>query len=367
MSSAIATRTGTRIGALDGWRGLVIVVMALDHANGFIAERKLAPELWAGPFPDYGGDWAAFLTRWVSHLAAPGFFFLMGAGVVLFARSRRAAGWSDSRIGVHLTVRGLLLIALQFLWENPAWTLGSPASDSTYVGVLFALGGCLVIAAWLTRVPSWLLVAVGVSVPILVEATLPSAGWVAHPPWQLMLLWPGFGGGWFSLYPIVPWLGVVLLGMAFGRAADRSTRLAFPLGAAAVVAFVIVRLLDGFGTVRPRQPGVMGFLNVVKYPPSLVFVLLTLGLGLLALSWFAGGGGAARMTTRLLATYGRVPLFFYLIHLYVYAQLGVWLPPTSLPVMYAWWLAGLAVLYPLCRWYGGFKARQPAGSVWRFL
>ena len=138
MKTALEGPAANRVRTLDIWRGLIIVVMALDHANGFIGRWKLAPEMWAGPYPDYQGDWPVFLTRWVTHLAAPGFFFLMGAGAVLFARSRERAGWSPGRVTFHLMARGSLLIALQFTLENAAWSHGNVISNVTYVGVLFA-------------------------------------------------------------------------------------------------------------------------------------------------------------------------------------------------------------------------------------
>jgi uncharacterized membrane protein len=367
------TQTGRRIRALDAWRGLIIVVMALDHANGFIAHGKLDPEMWTGPFPDYGGDWLAFVTRWVTHLAAPGFFFLMGAGAVLFAQSRERAGWSARRISTHIAIRGLLLMALQFTLENWAWRHGGALTAVTYIGVLFGLGGALVVAAAVVRVPAWWLAGGSVGLLIAVEITLPDTGFVARPVWQLMVLWPGFADGWWSLYPAVPWLGVAGLGMAYGRwlsrDRDRALRATLPLGLIAVAGFAAVRMLDGFGNLRPRQSGLMGLLNTVKYPPAITFLLMTLGLGLIAAWLFSVARVRRSPMSRVLNVYGSVPLFFYLAHLWLYAQMGLWIDRsgTSTGVMYFWWAAGLAVLYPACWAYGRFKASRPAGSLWRFL
>ena len=134
-----------RLTALDALRGLIIIVMALDHANGLVARAKLDPEMWTGMFPNYGAQGALFLTRFVTHLAAPGFFFLMGAGMVLFQVSRMQRGWPAIKVAGHFLVRGLLLILLQFMLENPAWALGGVIGETTYVGVLFALGAGMVI------------------------------------------------------------------------------------------------------------------------------------------------------------------------------------------------------------------------------
>lgn len=366
-----------RLAPLDAWRGLIMVLMALDHANALVARGKLDPEMWTTLFPDYRGDWLVFLTRWVTHLAAPGFFFLMGIGAILFARSRARAGWSQLRITTHLAARGALLIALQFLVENLAWGFGNAISGTTYVGVLYALGGSLIVASLLVRLnPAWL-VAGGASILVLSEVVLPgpTPGFVEYPLWKLLLLWPGLGDGVFVLYPVVPWLGVTLLGMAYGvwLAQDRSRAFAamLPIGAAALAGFVVVRLIDGFGNVLPRQTGdVIGVLNVVKYPPSIAFVLVTLGAGLVITWGFWRILERRPNSLRILIVYGRVPLFFYLAHLWLYAALGRLIDPDGIgsgPGLFLVWVMGLVVLYPACAWYGRFKQSRPTGSPWRFL
>ncbi len=143
-----------------------------------------------------------------------------------------------------------------------------------------------------------------------------------------------------------------------------------PLGLAAIGGFVVLRLIDGFGNVRERQTeDLIGFLNVVKYPPAITFVLMALGIGLVA-AWLFGLPSVSRSPIAgVLRTYGAVPLFFYIAHLWLYAQMGLWIDRsgTGIPIMYFWWFAGLAVLYPACWAYGRFKRSRPSGSLWRFL
>ena len=136
--------------ALDGLRGLIVVLMALDHANYFVAQHHSTGEHWGGAFPAYG-DAADFLTRLVTHPAAPGFSFLMGAGMALFAASRRSRGWSERAIVTHFLIRGLVLIGLQLTIVNLAWKSGPPAFPDIYQGVLIALGGGMILASALLR------------------------------------------------------------------------------------------------------------------------------------------------------------------------------------------------------------------------
>jgi uncharacterized membrane protein len=175
-------------------------------------------------------------------------------------------------------------------------------------------------------------------------------------------------------YPILPWLELVTFGILFGNwlvADERQTlERAWIIGAIFLIAFVAIRYLDGFGNIRPRMgDSWIDFLSVVKYPPSMAFTLMTMGINLILLSAFARIAGQAQSFIRLLAVFGRSPLLFYIIHLFLYAALGYLFTPhgTSIPAMYPYWLLGLAILFPLCWWYGRFKLRQPANSLWRFL
>jgi uncharacterized membrane protein len=185
---------------------------------------------------------------------------------------------------------------------------------------------------------------------------------------------PGGNARLWVNYPILPWLELVTFGMAFGhwvgddarRAFDRALR----LGAILMLTFLVLRALDGFGNLQPRAGDTwIDFLNVVKYPPSISFTLLTMGLNLAILGLLARAGERLRVALRPLSVVGRVPLFFYLGHLFLYAGLGTWLTPggTRIVQMYPYWLLGLLILYPLCVGYGWLKHRQPAHPIWSFV
>ncbi len=368
--------TSSRLLPVDALRGFVIVVMALDHANSLIAHGKLEPEMWADVFPNYRGDALAFLTRLVTHPAAPGFFFLMGAGMMLFAASRRQQGWSRGRIIRHFVVRGFLLVLLQFLVENPVWKMGQPPDPTLFFFVLYGLGGTMFLGTLLLYLPTLLLVGLSVLLIVLTGLLLPEArtGFIQYAPLLRLWLLPGYTPGMYAMYPFMPWLGVVGLGIAYGRWLKRdqeqSYRAALWLGVAGLLLFIPIRLLNGFGNIRPRQgDDWIAFLNVVKYPPSVAFLLLTLGVDMLLLGLFARVESVAKVGLQVLAVFGRTPLFFYLTHLYLYAYLGQWLDPKGIGLqrMYPYWLLGLAILFPLCWLYGRFKDSRSPGSVWRFL
>ncbi len=378
---ASALDAGTRsprLLPLDALRGFIIVVMALDHANGFIAHGKLELELWADQFPHYHGDVLTFFTRFVTHLAAPGFFFLLGTGMVLFAMFRRQQGWSNWRLMRHFAARGVLLIFFQLCVENVAWTIGQPSDSTAYVyfGVLYGLGGTMIIGALLLYLPTRWLAGLSTLLVVLTELLLPDArtGFIEYAPVLRLWLLPGYTPGMLVLYPVMPWLGVVGLGMAYGRWLKRDREQAYRgalwSGAAALLLFVPIRLLNGFGNIRPVQEnGWIAFLNVVKYPPSIAFLLLTLGGDLLLLGLFARVTAAAQVRLQLLAVFGRTPLFFYVTHLYLYGCMSQWIDPDSIdiPRMYPYWLLGLTMLFPLCWIYGRFKHSRPLDSPWRFL
>ena len=379
----------SRLASLDALRGLIIVLMAIDHARGFIARNHPA-EFWGSALPDYQGDWVAFLTRLVTHLCAPGFMYLMGAGAALFATSRTRAGWSPVRIAGQLALRGLVLIVVGQLLENTAAAFGSAGATRTVtyglrvpgapgpipliLGVLYGLGSALAVAAALVRLPPGVLVLLAGACVAATHTLTPDASRVgeAISPLLGMLVVPGFASPLLSIYPTIPWLAPTLLGVAFGRALEQDRRRAFSLitlaGVLCLVFFVVLRASGGLGSLQPIEAGWIGFLNVTKYPPSLTFLLLTLGANFVLLGGLelSGAGGSKWLVP--LRVFGSVPLFFFITHLWLYAAIGRFFPAgTTIPQMYPFWLAGLVLLYLPCRWYGELKRRRPASSLLRMF
>jgi uncharacterized membrane protein len=371
---------GTRLFAVDALRGLIIVVMALDHANIFIAHKHSPGEYWGSSFPIYY-DSFAFLTRFVTHIAAPGFFFLMGVGMLLFADSYQKRGKGKWALIGHFLIRGIVLIALQQLVVNRAWEIIFEGWSTIYIGVLFALGSTMIIGSFLLWLKPVYLLIISVALFIGTEFLVPDPSlWgtfefstsldYINPIW----VYPSGDANLWSNYPILPWLELVVFGLLFGHWLKRDQKGAYRgamiIGGSFLLAFLVVRYLDGFGNILPRMGNTwIDFLNLVKYPPSITFTLLTMGLNLLLLGLFAKASEKIQLFFYPLVVYGRAPLFFYVVHLFVYAGLGLWLVPegTSIAAMYPYWLLGLLLLLPVCFLYGRLKHRPPLNTVLRYL
>jgi uncharacterized membrane protein len=384
MSSLVRSITREKLAPLsprllpvDGLRGLIILVMALDHANHFIAQKHSTGEYWGGPFPIYD-DVLPFATRLVTHLAAPGFFFLMGVGMFYFAQSREENGWSRWSIVRHFWIRGAILIVIQFLIVNRAWEL-SPNGWGLefYVGVLFALGGTMIIGSFLLWLRTRYLVMAIMILVIGTELLHPDpASWAAKQTSiaDLFMLRPGGDVQLWSNYPILPWLELVVFGLLFGHwlrsNPGRAYRRGLILGLLFLLVFLVLRWLDGFGNIRPRAGNSwIDFLNVVKYPPSLTFTLLTTGINLVILWLFSKIANTYRLILEPLAVFGRAPLFFYILHLFFYAGLGYLLVPngTTILMMYPYWLLGVILLFPFCFGFVMFKKSRSEGSLVRYF
>lgn len=350
-----------------------MIVMALDHANAFIAHAHPPPEFWSGSFPTYRYA-IFFLTRLVTHLAAPGFFFLMGAGMTLFADSHRRLGWTEGEIVQHFAVRGAVLILLQLFVENPAWQIASILGGGgrvfpVYLGVLYGLGGAMILAAGLRLLPVKFLATLSFALMLSPELIIRFAHGATASTLVGLLLVPTSNETMTVYYPVLAWLGLTGFGLLFGQwlLRDRAgvDRWSGIIGGVMLALFVALRLFNGFGNIRAAAgEGWIPFLNVVKYPPSLVFVLMALGVDLILLTLLARTGTLARP----LAVFGRSPLFFYIAHLGLYGLIGAAAFPggTSILQMYPAWLAGLVVLFVACWAYGRFKQSQPPESLWRF-
>jgi hypothetical protein len=161
-----------------------------------------------------------------------------------------------------------------------------------------------------------------------------------------------------------------MFGALLHRNAEKTLQLAWKIGAGFLVVFMVLRILDGFGNIRPRPGDTwMGFFNLVKYPPSMTFTMLTTGINLIILWILHQTRRSLRVVQEVLAVFGRAPLFFYITHLFLYGAIGYVVSPSgmSIPRMFPLWLLGLLILYPATLWFGQLKRRQPARSVLRFL
>jgi uncharacterized membrane protein len=391
---AVASPTlppSSRIDSVDLLRGLVMVLMVLDHTRDFFGDPRLEPT-------DLSKATAAlFLTRWVTHFCAPVFAFLAGTGAYLAG----ARGRSRSSLSAFLATRGLWLIFL----ELTVMTFGlyfNPAPSMVFLLVLWSIGGSFVLLSGLVDLPSRWIGALGVVLiathnlidffdfsPGAIGPLEPLAGLLLRPG-----LLPVYGG--FSVrvgYPLLPWFGVVAAGYGFGElirlepARRRSIMLVTGLGLTAL--FVALRASGVYGDPNPwtteRTPllTALSFLNCTKQPPSLLFVLMTLGPAIFALGLF-DRVGARGPVGGAVVTLGRVPLFFFVLHFYLIHALAMlagiarglpvgWLCsnvflsnpppgwPLSLPGIYAVWAVVVVLMYIPCRWFAGVKRRHPGG------
>lgn len=343
----------------DVLRGLVIVLMALDHTRGFIQPEGANPTDWSTTTISF------FLVRWVTHLCAPSFVFLMGVGA--FLRHQKRSSESTN----YLFKRGIWLIFIEITWVSFCWTWDPTQS---YLGVLWALGGSMVILATLVRVPPQWMTAVGLGTIIGLEvlSIQPENGFIR------ILFQPGsmelFGHRIGSAYALLPWFGVAALGWGLApwliRASSRTLGLA---GAAMLVLFTAYRWTQ-WTDPNPWEyqtslaMTVADFLQPSKYPPSVCFLLLTLGAASLILAGPARGKGPI---VKQLTVLGRVPMFFYLLHLplaHALANAWAWLvyktarvPSTeavSVPTILMASTLVVVLLWPLCVRWDSFKRQR---------
>jgi len=366
-----------RLQPLDHLRGLLIILMALDHANFHIAQQHSSGEYWGGPFPAFSSP-LHFLTRFVTHFSAPGFFFLMGIGMVLFASSRRNKGWKETQIRQHYLLRGLVLIALQvFLNYSQAWSVAGSPALLWYGGVLAALGFGMILCIPLLGLEPIFLAGISLGLFLTMEILTPDLGMWGRNFDNLagtLMVYSGGRGEFWTNYPLLAWVELVVLGLLFGKWIQVDAKKAYQkgvwLGLVFLIGFVLLRLFNGFGNIRPLPIGNwMEFLNLVKYPPSMTFVLLTMGVNLILIGVFSRIKMPGSGDWNPVLVFGRVPLFSYLAHIGVYLFMGRLLTPkgSSLLVMIILWLVGLAILYFPARLYGFYKARQPARSWVRYF
>ena len=378
-----------RIRSLDMLRGLVVVLMALDHFIYFI-NRFHPSEFWITAPPVFPAT-AYAVFRLLSHLCAPGFLLLAGISLVLFADKRRADGRTPGEIRLSLIVRGLiLLIVVQFMLEQAAWALGDlggrgialnvniyPGAVTSrpigYLGVIYVLAMCMVVGSFMYRLPQAVLAVIAVLSVVaspIVLASVDSATTPINPILNALFV-PGVSA-FFTNYPLFPWFGVFVAGVLVGRSiAARGEEVLGRIWRPGLVALILglaVRLWYPWGEFhrfQSERPG--SFLELSKYPPSLAYLGITLGvLGLLL--WVFHRFETARFISwagRFLEIFGREPLFFYILHLLVYGLLCliVVLPPSPALTL-AGWALSLAVFTPILVW---FHKQKTAGRLPRYL
>lgn len=384
--SAARAHGSSRIDALDFVRGVVVILMAIDHVR-----------VYSG-LPAGGPTAGIFFTRWITHFVAPAFVFLAGTAAYLHGQRLRQTG----ALSRFLLTRGVWLIGLELTVLRVAWTFNLDFAHYMLAGVIWMIGWCMVLLAGLIHLPLRAIAGTAIAIIALHNVTdlfapaIRQAFGDTGPGPLLTILY--FGGAvglgpdgppLLVLFVIVPWIGVMMAGYAYGVVMqwtpDRRRLFALRLGIALTLLFIVLRAVDAYGDPRPwrasRAPAWLAFLNTTKYPASLDFLLMTLGPMLVVLGLAERWRGAWVSVT---TTFGRVPMFYYLLHIPVIHLAAIvvslgregavnpWLfgnhpmapPPVpegyawSLPLLYAVFAACVVALYVPCRWFAQLRARR---------
>jgi len=380
-----ATAPAARIASVDLIRGAVMVLMAIDHVRVF---SGLPP---GGPTP------GIFFTRWITHFCAPAFVFL--AGTSAFFYGRRHADLSR-----FLAIRGAWLVLLELTVLRVGWTFNLDFAHYNMAGVIWVIGWSMILLAGLVKLPLAAVGTIGVAI-IAGHNLIPMPQGDVGALWKILYVsfWAGpielgsDGPNLIVLYSIIPWIGVMAAGYAFGQALTlepaRRNRLCLQIGLGATALFLVLRGLDLYGDPSPwsaagqggddgpPMPALLSFLNTSKYPPSLDFLLMTLGPTIALIPLLERARGAlVRWTT----VFGRVPFFYYVLHIPLIHALALvvsgirlgevspWLfadhpmgnppPPDgyawSLGLLYLVFAVAIGLLYVPCRWFAEVKARR---------
>jgi len=374
-----------RLTSIDFTRGIVIVIMALDHIRDLLHTGGVTGD----PLDLNTTTPGLFMTRFITHFCAPVFVFLAGTSAYLMTRQQnnllKTRKFLFSR-GIWLIFLEIVVVGFGIWWDLKFRTI--------LFQVIFAIGMGFVILSGLIRIQSTVLGVIGLFI-VFFHNALPNLEFpnnaFADFVWKLL-----FHRGFFKLgsehalivgYAVIPWLGIMLFGFGFGKVFElevmKRKRVLFFSGVFCLFLFVVLRYLNLYGDPSPWSPkstfvfSTLSFINVSKYPPSLLYAALTLGIMFFIL--FLAEGKNNRMT-RFFVTYGRVPMFFYLLHWYIvhismfvmillqgvtFEQMpfgvmnfgrpaeGVGL---DLPYVYLYWASLILFMYPLCKWYGNYKA-----------
>lgn len=382
---ATARLRAPRITSIDFLRGLVIVIMALDHVRDYTSNARfdlLDPD---------ETSMALYLTRWITNFCAPVFIFLAGTS----AGFQRLAGKSPAELAKFLLTRGLWLVFLEVTVIFFGWTFLPPLGVA-FLQVMWAIGVSMIVLAALVRLPTAAIAAFGLALVLghnLFDGVGPrpytqaeSAGDIV----AMLLHSPGFMGepfrSPFVAYPLVPWIGVMALGYVaadmFRWPEEKRRRWLLIGGGAMIAGFLALRGANFYGDPAPWRlhdtllKTVMSFLDTQKYPPSLSFLLMTLGPAAIVLALAEKWRGRV---FDVFVNFGRVPLFFYVTHIYLAHFVGVALAlaqgfdplqtllllfnapegfGVGLAGVYAFWFFVVAALYPACLWFARVKKRS---------
>ena len=366
--------TTVRVRALDWMRGLVMVLMTVDHASGvFNAGRFMRDAVWRWQ-PGTEIPAAQFLVRWMTHLCAPTFVALAGAAVAL-SFARRAADPAAARaFDRHLFLRGALIWAIDPAWMSLAFTGGKPLFQ-----VMYALGASFMALALLRRLSPRVLFTLASAILLGGEAAANALAGTALADLSVtkLLLTGGMAGPIIAAYPLLPWLAIMLLGYVAGTWVARGlpwTRRGALLGVAMLLAFAVLRGLNAYGNGNLLRDSaeLVQWLHVAKYPPSLTFVLLEGGLMLVclaALAFTAVRAPIAQWVLRPLELLGRTALFYYVLHAHLmgaFALLTDTRRAFGIDGALLGAIACLLLLYPACIAYDRYKRAHPDGWT-RFL
>lgn len=382
--TAVQGARSPRLDSVDLLRGVVMIIMALDHVRDYFSNAPFAPT----DLTQAGA--ALFLTRWITHSCAPVFVLLAGTAAFLSL----GRGRSKADLSRFLITRGLWLVFLEFTVMKVAWESFNVDLVGFYaLQVIWVLGLSMIALAALIHLPMRILAFVS-AVMVVGHNALDGIGaesfgsfaWL----WQILsvpIMPPGIaplgaaGPRLLVIYPLVPWIGVMALGYVLGALLGREEvrldparrrRTLIGLGAALSAAFVVLRLSNRYGDPSPWSAQetplftALSFLNTTKYPASLLFLLMTLGPALIALALFEGWQGRSAAVVR---TFGRVPLFYYILHIALISTLaasrgitkggggdpGWW---GGLAGIYLSWIVVVVLLYPVCAWFARVKARR---------
>jgi uncharacterized membrane protein len=379
LSSAPAAATSARIVSVDLLRGLIMIVMALDHVRDYFS-----PFPW-DPTDLSKASAALFLTRWITHFCAPVFVFLAGTSAYLY---RRNTGCSRAHLQWFLATRGLWLVVLEITLISFFWQFGY---HGMILQTIWSIGWSMVALALLLYLPTWAMLAIAFAMIFghnLLDGIHPQAfgefaiGWAIVHEFYFDQVTPNF---FIAVgYPLVPWIGVMAAGYGFGRLLElersRRDRLLIAIGLGLIALFLVLRLTNFYGDARPWAPNPRGFvysalqvLNTTKYPPSLQYLLMTLGPALVLIPLLERWRGAL---ADKVAVFGRVPLFFYVLHLpLIHLAALIWTETAfgtstlgdffhnefapgyspSLVRCYLVWAAVIVATYPLCARYAAYK------------